>query len=76
MKTFIYFIFTIFISCGSLLAALNAKNPFPYFAVGFGIWVPFLWGWNKRMKKAEEKRRRERLFDEYLEMQVRKNRKY
>ena len=36
MKTFIYFIFTCFISTGAFFAAMNTHNPFPAFAVAFG----------------------------------------
>jgi hypothetical protein len=39
MKTAIYFIITCFISTGALLGATNAKNPFPAFAIAFGIWA-------------------------------------
>ncbi|MEO7213891.1 hypothetical protein ABIB62_004544 [Mucilaginibacter sp. UYP25] len=71
MKTFIYFIGTCFISTGALLGALNAKNPFPAFGIAFGLWALFFWGWNRRIKKAEEIRNRERLFEEYLRSMMR-----
>jgi len=72
MKTAIYFIITCFISTGALLGATNAKNPFPAFAIAFGIWALFLWGYNRRSKKEAERRNRERLFEEYMREQLRK----
>ena len=71
MKTAIYFIITCFISTGAMMGALNAKNPFLEFAIAFGMWVWFLWGYNRRSKKEAEKRNRERLFEEYLRQQLR-----
>ena len=66
MKTALYFIITCFISTGALLGATNAKNPFTAFAVAFGIWILFLWGYNRRSKKEAERRNRERLFEDYM----------
>ena len=71
MKTAIYFIITCFISTGALLGATNAKNPFTAFAVAFGIWILFLWGYNRRSKKEAERRNRERLFEDYMREQMR-----
>jgi len=71
MKTAIYFIITCFISTGAMMGALNAKNPFPAFAIAFGMWAWFLWGYNRRSKRETEKRNRERLFEEYLRKQPR-----
>jgi hypothetical protein len=71
MKTGIYFIITCFISTGALLGATNAKNPFPLFAIAFGIWGLFLWGYNRRRKKEAERRNRERLFEDYMREQMR-----
>lgn len=71
MKTAIYFIITCFISTGALLGATNAKNPFPAFAIAFGIWVMFLWGYNRRSKKEAERRNRENLFEDYIREQMR-----
>ena len=71
MKTVIYFIITCFISTGALLGATNAKNPFPAFAIAFGIWALFLWGYNRRSKKEAEKRNRDRLFEDYMREQMR-----
>ncbi len=71
MKTALYFIITCFISTGALLGATNAKNPFTAFAVAFGIWILFLWGYNRRSKKEAERRNRERLFEDYMREQMR-----
>ncbi|MDB5117358.1 MAG: hypothetical protein JWQ79_2850 [Mucilaginibacter sp.] len=69
MKIFIYFVITCFISTGALLGALNAKNPFPSYAIGFGIWAVFLWAYNRHAKKRSEKNQMERLFRDYMRMQ-------
>lgn len=66
MKTFIYFIATCLISTFALFGALSLKNPFPCFAVAFGIWAIFLWGWSRRSKKEAARRLRERIFEEYM----------
>lgn len=71
MKTTIYFIITCFISTGAFMAALNLKNPFPAFAVAFGIWGLFVWGYVRRSKKAAERESRERLFQSHMRMQYR-----
>jgi hypothetical protein len=76
MKTFIYFVFTCFISTGALFGAMNAHNPFPAFAVAFGIWALFLWGYNKRSKAKSEKRAREQLFENYMRSKSRNNNQY
>lgn len=65
MKTTIYFIGTCFISTGAFMAALNLKNPFPAFGVAFGIWALFIWGYNRRSKKAAAKRFQEQMFNDY-----------
>lgn len=72
MKTFVYLIFTCFISTGALYGALYSKTPFLLYAVGFGIWALFLWGLNRRMKKNSERRDMERHFQDYMRQQVRK----
>jgi ABC-type transport system involved in multi-copper enzyme maturation permease subunit len=51
MKTAIYFIITCFISTGALLGATNAKNPFPAFAIAFGIWALFIWGYYQKNRQ-------------------------
>jgi len=74
MKTFFYLIFTCFISTGAFLGALNAKSPFPLYAVGFGIWALFLWGLGRRMKKHDERRDMEEQFRNFSRMQRRQER--
>jgi hypothetical protein len=71
MKTIIYFIFTCFISTGAFFAATNMKNPWPAFAVAFGIWALFFWGWNRRIKKQADRRSRERLFENFMRAKLR-----
>ena len=74
MKTIIYFICTCFISTGCMFGALNAPNPFPLFAVAFGIWALFIWGCYKRMKRKAEQNNRERLLESYMREQMRRKR--
>ena len=74
MKTFVYLVFTCFISTGAFLGALNAPSPFALYALGFGIWALFLWGLNRRMKKNAERRDMERNFQDYMRYQVRRSR--
>jgi hypothetical protein len=71
MKTIFYFIVTCLISTFAFFGALGMKNPFPCFAVAFGIWALFIWSWNKRSKKAAEKRFHEQLFNEYMRSKTR-----
>jgi hypothetical protein len=66
MKTAFYFIATCFISTFAFFGALNMKNPFPCFAVAFGIWALFIWGYNRRSKKEASRRFNERMFNEYM----------
>jgi len=66
MKTFVYLVFTCFISTGAFMGALYSKTPFLLYALGFGIWVLFLWGLNRRMKKNAERRDRERYFNDFM----------
>ncbi|WP_295801113.1 hypothetical protein [Mucilaginibacter sp.] len=72
MKTFVYLIFTCFISTGAFMGALYSKTPFLLYAVGFGIWALFLSGVNRRMKKNAERRNMERNFQDYMRYKVRK----
>jgi hypothetical protein len=75
MKTTIYFIFTCFISTGAFMAALNLKNPFPAFAVAFGIWALFIWGYTRRSKKTAERRFHERMFSEHMRAKMMRGRR-
>ncbi|QEM07892.1 hypothetical protein DIU31_031935 [Mucilaginibacter rubeus] len=60
MRTFIYFIVTCFISTGIYFAALNSRHPEYGIAIAIGLWAWFLWCYDRRMRKAEEKRSRYR----------------
>jgi hypothetical protein len=71
MKIAFYFIATCLISTFAFFGALAAKNPFPCFAIAFGIWALFLWGYIKRSKKEAEKRFHERMFNEYARSKMR-----
>ncbi len=66
MKTFVYLIFTCFISTGAFIGALYSKTPMILYAVGFGIWALFLWGISRRMKKNAERRYQERQFSNFM----------
>ncbi|WP_091150776.1 hypothetical protein [Mucilaginibacter pineti] len=72
MKTFVYLVFTCFISTGAFMGVLYSKTPLLLYAVGFGIWALFLWGLNRRMKKNELRRSMERQFQDYMRYQLRK----
>jgi hypothetical protein len=76
MKTVIYFVITLCISCGCMIAATNTKNPLPLFIAAFGIWVPFFWGWHRRLKKEADRRANERLFEEYMRSKIYNDRKH
>lgn len=58
-------------STGAFIAALGAKNPLILYAVGFGAWALFLWGYNKRAKRIADRRSGEQLFQEYMRTQMR-----
>lgn len=66
MKTFVYLVFTCFISTGAFLGALYSKTPFLLYAVGFGIWALFVWGLNRRLKQKAEKRQQEQQFSDFM----------
>ena len=66
MKNAFYLIATCFISTFAFFGALGAKNPFPCFAIAFGVWALFLYGYNKRSKKEAAKRFNEHMFNEYM----------
>jgi hypothetical protein len=51
MKTFLHFIFTCLISTGALLAATNAHNPWPDFAIMAAVWALFIWRVTVRCKR-------------------------
>ena len=58
MRTFVYLVFTCFISAGAFMGALNSANIWPGYLLGFGVWVWFIWNLDNRRKKAEAKRYR------------------
>jgi hypothetical protein len=76
MKAILYFIISCFISTGALLGGLNLANPFPNYAVAFGIWALFLWSCSSRGKKRAEKHFREKMFEDYMRANIRNNRHY
>ena len=71
MKTFVYFILTCFVSTGAFFAASNMKDPFPAFAVAFGIWIPFVWGLSRRQRRNAERKSMERMFTNYMRSKFR-----
>lgn len=67
LRTFIYAVFTLIISIGGFISArANPNNPWPGFIIAFGIVIWFFWGLNRRWKKIDERRMRERMFEEYM----------
>jgi hypothetical protein len=70
MKNVIYFLLTCFISTMAFMSALGSKYPFLLYAVGFGAWALFLWGYSKRSKRNGSRRSGEQLFQEYMRTQV------
>ena len=76
MKTFVYLCITSIIGSGAFLAALSMSNPWPAYAVGFGVWALSIWGVVKRSQEAAKRRKRERLFDDWLSSQSRSGRNY
>lgn len=66
MKTLVYFILTCFISTGAFFAASNMKEPFPAFAVAFGIWIPFVIYLTRRQRRIAERKSMERMFTNYM----------
>lgn len=76
MKTVIRLVITSFIGTGAFLAALSMSNPYPAYAVGFGIWILFFWSVSRRSQEASRRRERERMFDEWLRSQNRDRRSY
>jgi hypothetical protein len=66
MKSALFFLFTVFISIACFEAALDAGHPLLLYAIGFGIWLPFIWYCSRRNRRNGERSRRERLFREYM----------
>jgi hypothetical protein len=72
MKTFVYLVFTCFISTGAFLAAPGSKYPLLLYAVGFVTWTWFIRGWSKRSKRDASRRNGEQLFQEYMRGQLKR----
>jgi len=66
MKTAIFFLFTTFISIACLESALGAKQPWLLYAIGFGVWVPFVLYLKSRTKRNAERRSMEKQFLHYM----------
>ncbi|RZK42637.1 MAG: hypothetical protein EOO90_06250 [Pedobacter sp.] len=66
LKTTIYMVFTIMISLGGFITARNSENPWLGFIIAFGIVTWFFWNMNQRWKRADERRIRERMLEEYM----------
>lgn len=68
MKNFLHLIFTCTVSFFAFCGALSMKNnPWPGFAVAFGIWFIFVWRLSVRAKrKAMQREYEEWQFREYM----------
>lgn len=64
MWSTIKFLGTLFISFIAMIGALGAENPFPLFAVAWGIWIIYIVSLRSRSKKELDK---ERLIREILD---------
>ena len=53
----IKFLGTIFISFIAMIGALGAENPFPLFAVAWGIWIICIGSLRSKRKKEIDKQR-------------------
>lgn len=71
MRTFLYLCITSIIGSGAFLAALSMSNPWPAYAVGFGVWGVFIWGVMRRSQAASRRRMQDRMYDNWLRSQQR-----
>ncbi|MEB2774620.1 hypothetical protein SYJ56_04840 [Algoriphagus sp. D3-2-R+10] len=55
---------TLFISFNAMIGALGAENPFPLFAVAWGVWIIYIFSLRAKRKKELDK---ERLIREILD---------
>ena len=55
MRTFVYLVFTCFISVGAFMGALNSAAIWPGYLLGFGVWVWFVWNLDTRRRKAADR---------------------
>ncbi len=76
MKTFVHLIFTFFISTMCLMSALGNRSGWILYLIALAVWAWFFWALNNRARRANEKRDREQLFEEYMRSQVRRNQDY
>lgn len=51
MRTIILFFITCIIATFGYFAALNMQNPWPGYAVAFGVWAIFIWTTTKPKRK-------------------------
>lgn len=66
MKTAIYLILTCLVSAGSFLGAATMANPFPALGAGAGVWLLFLWSYQKRSRKAAQRKFQEHMFQQHM----------
>lgn len=73
MAMVLYFLFTLFVSTGTLLVAntMPGNNSFLLFCIGMGIWIPFIWIVDRKEKESRRRKERERMLDEWLRSQTR-----
>ena len=76
MKTFIHLIFTFFISTMALMAALGNRYGWILYLITLAVWTWFFWALNRRLRKRDERRGREKLFENYMRSQLRRNQGY
>lgn len=68
MKTFVHFMLTSVISTFAFWGGLASKqNPWPGYAVAFGIWGVFLWRYHIRLKMdARRKKFEQQMFRDHM----------
>jgi len=64
MWSTIKFLGTLFISFTAMIGALGAENPFPLFAVAWGVWIIYILSLRAKRKEELDK---ERLIREILD---------
>ena len=71
MKVFIFFCTTLLFSTGALLAATTMSEPWPVFAVAFGVWILFFRWLTGHGREEARRKARERMLDDFLRSQAR-----
>lgn len=73
MGMVLYFLFTLFVSCGTLFVAMNmsGSNSLLLWCIGAGLWIPFIFVVDRREKESRRRKERERMLDEWLRSQTR-----